>query len=248
MGQYYKPIIIDDNRKPLMAFYSHEFGNGLKLMEHSYLDNNFVNVVVNTMANKFKKGCRLVWAGDYAENEKGQKQNLYEMVSDDLYCKKGNQHRNYKIRYIINKTKGEFVDLWQLPTFNGSTVHPLPILCSDGNGQGGGDYWGHNENMAGRWSGDVIMFGKWGNWKDNLNNNGFYPKYGGTLKEITPNFAELYDIKDGFVNALKFMREMVEAGEMSREDIASLVKQAEVNIPNLNGEEIRRVFYKKKSE
>ena len=35
-------------------------------------------------------------------------------------------------------------------------VHPIAILCSHGNGQGGGDYGGYNEDKAGLWAWDVI--------------------------------------------------------------------------------------------
>jgi hypothetical protein len=68
MGQYYKPIILGTNRKTIKGFfYSHSYGNGLKLMEHSYLNNNFVRAVVNYL--KDNGGANLVWAGDYADDE-----------------------------------------------------------------------------------------------------------------------------------------------------------------------------------
>lgn len=35
-------------------------------------------------------------------------------------------------------------------------IHPIAILCSHGNGQGGGDYGGYNEDKAGLWAWDVI--------------------------------------------------------------------------------------------
>lgn len=68
MGQYYKPIILGKNRKTIKGFfYSHHYGNGLKLMEHSYLRNNFVGAVVAYL--KQVGGANLVWAGDYADPE-----------------------------------------------------------------------------------------------------------------------------------------------------------------------------------
>ena len=48
MGQYYKPCILgaaptEGQHETVMAWmYSHDYDNGLKLMEHSYTDNNFV--------------------------------------------------------------------------------------------------------------------------------------------------------------------------------------------------------------
>ena len=41
MGQYYKPINLDDKQ----WLYSHDFGDGLKLMEHSWIGNDFVGAV-----------------------------------------------------------------------------------------------------------------------------------------------------------------------------------------------------------
>ena len=45
MGQYFKPVIIDkkDSKKVVASLHAHDFFNGLKLMEHSYVGNNFVN-------------------------------------------------------------------------------------------------------------------------------------------------------------------------------------------------------------
>ena len=44
MGQYYNAVILADNKKKVKAWvYSRDFSNGLKLMEHSYIGNNFVS-------------------------------------------------------------------------------------------------------------------------------------------------------------------------------------------------------------
>ncbi len=46
MGQYYKPINIDNKQ----WLYSHEYNhNGLKLMEHSWIGNDFVGAVMSLM-------------------------------------------------------------------------------------------------------------------------------------------------------------------------------------------------------
>ena len=83
MGQYYKPIFLKDRKtidtytstdpttgkevKTKAFFYSHKYGNGLKLMEHSYVGNHLVNAVNNYLLDH--NGGRLVWAGDYADEE-----------------------------------------------------------------------------------------------------------------------------------------------------------------------------------
>lgn len=65
MGQYYLPISLD--KKEWM--YSHDYDNGLKLMEHSYLKNNFVQTVETLLMPQGSwHKTRIVWAGDYADD------------------------------------------------------------------------------------------------------------------------------------------------------------------------------------
>ena len=66
-------------------------------------------------------------------------------------------------RMLINHTKQEFVDKQHLPTLTGDYEgwhrHPLPILCSSGNGSGGGDYDPITDKeigYVGSWAGDSI--------------------------------------------------------------------------------------------
>lgn len=66
MGQYYKPVFLSENNKPKNYVYSHDFGSGLKLMEHSWMKNPFVRFVEKQLVDNPQK---LVWAGDYADNE-----------------------------------------------------------------------------------------------------------------------------------------------------------------------------------
>ena len=66
MGQYWKPIFLSENNKPKNYVYSHDFGSGLKLMEHSWMKNPLVRFVEKQLIDNPQK---LVWAGDYADNE-----------------------------------------------------------------------------------------------------------------------------------------------------------------------------------
>ena len=66
MGQYYIPMIISPRKISTLS--SHQYGNGLKLMEHSYIGNNFVNAVAGLI---YKKPCRVAWMGDYADDKYG---------------------------------------------------------------------------------------------------------------------------------------------------------------------------------
>lgn len=66
MGQYYKPIFLNEKNKPVSFAYSHDFGCGLKLMEHSWMKNDFVRFIEKQLIDNPQK---LVWAGDYADKE-----------------------------------------------------------------------------------------------------------------------------------------------------------------------------------
>ena len=67
MGQYYKPIILDEKKvKPKFTAYTHDFGCGLKLMEHSWMKNSFVGFIERQLINNPQP---IVWAGDYADDE-----------------------------------------------------------------------------------------------------------------------------------------------------------------------------------
>jgi hypothetical protein len=52
-------------------------------------------------------------------------------------------------------------------------VHPLPLLVSEGNGLGGGDYRGNNKELCGTWTRDSISV-------ENVIPDGF--------TELVPNF------------------------------------------------------------
>jgi len=66
MGQYYKPIILNEKNKPVTYASCYDFGSGAKLMEHSWMKNDFVGFIERQLAIQPSK---LVWAGDYADAE-----------------------------------------------------------------------------------------------------------------------------------------------------------------------------------
>ncbi len=67
MGQYYMPTLISEDGT-VRTLYSHAYDNGLKLMEHSYIENNFVNAVLTLL---WESPCRLAWIGDYSDEQYG---------------------------------------------------------------------------------------------------------------------------------------------------------------------------------
>jgi hypothetical protein len=191
MGQYYHGIILAPKVKKQVEkvvnwVYSHDIkttwkrddgtkisiGNGLKLMEHSYRRNNFVNAFETLIADNPQ---RVVWAGDYADNEPDQKitvkeekelngvkylvdveeeVNLYSLCDDSTKIIPKARRKEY--RFVINHTKKCYVDKRKVPKFNdGWQLHPLPILTCEGNGRGGGDFRGES-SLIGLWARDLI--------------------------------------------------------------------------------------------
>ena len=196
MGQYYIPVIVLGN-KIKKAVYSHAYGNGLKLMEHSYIGNNFVNAVLHEIFEGPLGAQRLVWLGDYADYfveqskigtdyapgiintnpdiehilseadfEELMKVHEADTKTDTIFVHNKNEKTAQlppAHRYVVNFDKHEYIDLveWtkvmdkEYPS-HGWVVHPIPLLCSVGNGNGGGDYCGADDEACGRWAYDRI--------------------------------------------------------------------------------------------
>ena len=163
MGQYYMGIILGEENKEnkeIIRLFIQAF-KGAKLLEHSYPGNEFVNTFETflTPEGMFYKS-RVVWAGDYADNEKNMDENLnhhmikhpqksyFEMMKGDIL------QLDESYIYIINHTTKQYVDK------NKYNFHPLPLLIAEGNGMGGGDYYGVNEELIGIWARNVISIEK----------------------------------------------------------------------------------------
>lgn len=161
MGQYYKPVIFTENTA--QAFSAHDYGEGLKLTEHSFDKGGIVFELYSRMYNKKK---RIIWIGDYAQDHP-----LYRPEYDRFYAKAwGGPYRkpknktapdfSIKGKFLVNHTKHEFVDFDEYVSTNrnngGWILQPLPLLTAVGNGLGGGDYRGLDENVVGYWAGDQI--------------------------------------------------------------------------------------------
>lgn len=195
MGQYYSPCILDANGTITATMYSWDYGYGLKLMEHSWLDSGFVRAFEALLA--LDGARRVVWAGDYAEPEPGTvtEENEYGLnlytISDAEHLRvifdtedfRRDQRKAHatkvdpaKVRplpvkvgtrshpFICNHDKLEYVNKNRVPKITakwaeGRTyrIHPLPLLTAEGNGQGGGDFFGKDaQGLVGRWARDRI--------------------------------------------------------------------------------------------
>jgi len=156
MGQYYYPIFLSEDGKILAWMQAHRYGNGLKLMEHSFIGNNFLSTFefALTPGQQFHK-CRVVWAGDYADSDPDHEENLYHMCGE--YTEIIPKEKLTTIySYVVNHTKRLYVDKSKVPKDEGNMrLHPLPVLTAEGNGRGGGDYHGDSP-LVGSWARDVI--------------------------------------------------------------------------------------------
>lgn len=163
MGQYYMPCMLKDKSNAVGGhLYSHQWDNGLKLMEHSYVGNNFVAAVESLLLPGqpwYRK--RIVWSGDYGDMNRLYKgcvdaNNHRDLVDEPIQrtlAKSIYRVSNYP--YILNFTKRQFVDIRKVPVLDKGdhkwSVHPLPLLTCDGNGRGGGDY-GLDNPYVGVWA------------------------------------------------------------------------------------------------
>lgn len=149
MGQYYIPCILDEEGNVTISVHSHDYSEGLKLMEHGYQGTK----TVCAFETLLKRPERVVWAGDYADEDfysQTHERDTKVVVSFDC------DHKKAKRRYVINHSKGEYVDrALERGGIFGLTVEPLALLTAMGNGRGGGDYRGDSA-MIGIWAKDLI--------------------------------------------------------------------------------------------
>lgn len=155
MGQYYKPMILSASDKPALFIEPHDFGNGMKLMEHSYVGNAVVQRMEHAL---FNNPQRVVWAGDYADDEEDEPITLYALAEESERAEKIRPfeygEKPIDAKWLLNHDKQVAVaipkdelDLW--------IIHPLPLLTCEGNGRGGGDFRGDNPHV-GEWARDRI--------------------------------------------------------------------------------------------
>ena len=170
MGQYFMPILGDKSGLSCKVFDRSVDGEYTmaKLMEHSWWLNPFCNAFAEKI---FKRKGRVIWCGDYAEdedfnfkldsavyipNEKeiwGETVKLYKSKSTDFTLDN---------KFLLNHDKKEFIDLDEYKSKSkdkdGWVIHPLPLLTAVGNDKGSGDF--HEGNIGyefvGCWAWNLI--------------------------------------------------------------------------------------------
>lgn len=140
-------------------FNTHDVGNGLKLMEHSYVRNNYVLTI---MAMLFNNPQKLVWLCDYHEPDENTKAS-WETINDSSYSEDLSLDQANNKYFIINHDKNCFIDVEKLiqlykedENYSEWMIHPIPLLCnSDESALGGGDYHPRDSRRA-TWCEDLI--------------------------------------------------------------------------------------------
>lgn len=171
MGQYYKAVIA--NAKGVKVADSWKYGNGAKLMEHSWMGNDFVNAVLTAIEDTPSRVC---WVGDYATDVIEEPTEMMafalawqseafelNIMPKPLMCKDG---ETFGEGYLVNHTMAQYIDLAQYAELakvrdgymKGFIANPLPILTAVGNGLGGGDYRGSNMEMVGYWRMNLLEY------------------------------------------------------------------------------------------
>ena len=152
MGAYYQATVKFGQMKKMVRIPTWSpFDCGTKLMEHSYLPNDYVNGILNWIGED--KKFNLIWLCDYHEgnitwdNTKEVKLTFkYEYNTKNKYY----TYTNFFGGYVINHDLGVYIDLAEIYKILRDMgvewkIHPLPILCnSDESSMGGGDY--HQED------------------------------------------------------------------------------------------------------
>lgn len=188
MGQYYLPIFLADTDAETIVrawlYPPHYSYNGSKLTEHSYLNNSLMNAVMFLLSPEgmFYKS-RLVWAGDYADEEPSGK-TLYRLARehDAKELKPSEDTLDSFYIYIVNHTKKQYVDITKVEAdSHGYRLHPLSLLTAEGNGGGGGDYRGSNKHLVGSWARDILSV------EDSVEDS--IPE---EYEELVPGFMESY--------------------------------------------------------
>ena len=160
MGQYYKAILLDKKKKKVIGHVEpHAYDNGAKLMEHSWIGNNFVAAVESLLLDTPHP---LAWGGDYADSEpskKASEHNLYSLSGGRSELKPEHTVDSDTVPFILNHDKKLFIDKRKGVDDNGMIIHPLPLMTAEGNGRGGGDYRGESE-IVGQWARDMISVSK----------------------------------------------------------------------------------------
>ena len=173
MGQYYSPVLQQENKKKIEVYTTTVNGefHGMKIMEHSWLENDLLGAIAFKI---YKNPSRVAWCGDYAEDDELKALNpslSYRYIREHAKeLKDVTILKQQKNMYLINHDKKIYIDLKRYSkvaeefskgtTWEGWVVHPLSLLTAVGNDRGGGDYHEGSSttcfNSVGTWAWNLL--------------------------------------------------------------------------------------------
>lgn len=180
MGQYYVAVLIRDDKdgEGHAEYYSTwKADTGAKLMEHAYYGVPYTDAVCAQLRrpvyeyNRDFEASRFAVVGDYHGDWDGfdALDEEYKLLCQVVWSRWGDAlERPLQVRpspwrtswddcsiYMLNNTKHEYIKVEPDDIVN-REINPLFLLCSVGNGCGGGDYHGPDEDLCGSWAFDMV--------------------------------------------------------------------------------------------
>ena len=167
MGQYYSPVIETEDKIEAYSTYLDGEFTGMKLMEHSWFKNDFVNAVAYKI---YLEPHKIAWVGDYADDVAEDFPNIPVNELHAVAWHNESKQKDLKSvdftlenKFLVNHDLKEYIDLNDYYSENVSDewcTHPLPLLTAIGNGQGGGDFYTHanKEHVqdVGKWTWNTL--------------------------------------------------------------------------------------------
>lgn len=153
MGQYYNALT--ERGGEIKSYDIRVEGgayHGIKLLEHSYWDNEFMKAMT---ADIYHNKTRVAWVGDYADYYKFNRaeapdpKTLFKYAWGMFMIEPiRKQELSLDGKFLVNHTKKLYVDCTKYYALNKyewrhgqfECIHPLSLLTACGNGLGGGDY------------------------------------------------------------------------------------------------------------
>lgn len=136
---------------------TYDFDNGAKLMESSFIDNNYQNAVLRLIEDNPSYLC---FTCDYTENSPYSWDEVQEISTDE--SEQDNKFKGDR-GFIINHTKKEYISIKTYVKLFAEhstewAVNPLPILANiEKQSMGGGDYR-NDDDRRGTWANDLISY------------------------------------------------------------------------------------------
>lgn len=158
MPQFYHPVLLSaapraNEYETVVAWVNPDkYGCDMRLLSHA-VSSAFVGAVemMLTPEGGFNRG-RLVWAGDYADDEPEFGTNIHKMCDSNTELFPEESDTSY-YGFIVNHTKGQFVSKERCEKY--TKLHPLPLLTAEGNGCTDGDY-PRSHGLLGYWARDEL--------------------------------------------------------------------------------------------